>query len=49
MSDIFLSYASEDRARVLGLVKALEAQGWTVFWDRMIPAGKTFRRRSVRG
>ena len=39
MSDIFLSYARRDQARAKGLVKALEGQGWTVFWDRTIPAG----------
>ncbi len=42
MSDIFLSYASEDRARAELVAKALAAQGWSVWWDRMIPAGKTF-------
>jgi len=41
--DIFLSYASEDRSRILPLVRALEGAGWTVFWDRTIPAGKTWR------
>ena len=39
MSDIFLSYARPDRARILPLVKALEAQGWTVWWDRSIIPG----------
>jgi hypothetical protein len=43
MSDIFISYASEERARVLPLVSALEKNGWSVFWDRTIPAGKTWR------
>jgi cation transport ATPase len=43
MDDIFISYASEDRPRVEPLVKALEAQGWSVFWDRTIPVGKTWR------
>lgn len=43
MSDIFISYANEDRDRVLPLVRALEKTGWTIFWDRTIPAGKTWR------
>ena len=43
MSDIFVSYASEERDRVLPLVNALEKTGWSVFWDRSIPAGKTWR------
>ena len=33
MYDIFLSYATKDRDRLVSLVKALEAQGWSVFWD----------------
>jgi hypothetical protein len=43
MSDIFISYASEERDRVLPLVSALEKTGWSIFWDRTIPAGKTWR------
>lgn len=33
MQDIFLSYSTQDRDRLTPLVDALEAQGWTVFWD----------------
>jgi sulfatase modifying factor 1 len=43
MSDIFISYARQDRPRAEGIAKALEAHGWSVWWDWNIPAGKTFR------
>jgi hypothetical protein len=42
MSDIFLSYASEDLARIRPLVQFLMQQGWSVWWDRTIPLGKTY-------
>lgn len=42
MADIFLSYASQDRDRVRPLVQAFERQGWSVWWDRRIPPGKTW-------
>ena len=42
MSDIFVSYDSADKERVRALVQLLEAQGWTVWWDRKIPPGTTF-------
>jgi hypothetical protein len=44
MSDIFLSYASEDLSRVRPLIAALERYGWSVWWDRTIPPGKRFHR-----
>jgi TIR domain len=44
MSDIFISYANEDHDRVLPLVSALEKAGWSLFWDKYIPAGRTWRR-----
>jgi formylglycine-generating enzyme required for sulfatase activity len=43
MSDIFLSYASEDRMRVRLLVEGLIRQGWSVFWDRHLPGGRTWQ------
>jgi len=43
MADVFVSYAREDEARVSALVRLLEAQGLSVFWDRNIPAGETWR------
>lgn len=42
MSDIFISYASEDRDWVKPLAEALATQGWSVWWDREIPFGKAF-------
>jgi len=42
MSDIFLSYASADRDRAQRIAAVLEAQGWSVWWDRTIPPGSTF-------
>ena len=42
MSDIFISYASEDREKARQLAEVLNQQGWSVFWDRIIPTGKTF-------
>ncbi len=42
MADIFVSYASEDRDRILLLVEALESQGWSVWWDRELITGPSF-------
>lgn len=39
MADVFLSYASEDRSRIVPLVQALTAEGWSVWWDREIIPG----------
>ena len=42
MADIFLSYAKEDREIARKLAALLEKSGWTVWWDRRIPAGRTW-------
>ena len=42
MSDVFLSYSRKDLARARALAEALEARGWSVWWDREIPPGRTF-------
>lgn len=42
MADIFLSYASEDRDKARQLAEAIEAHGWSVWWDRTILAGRRF-------
>ena len=43
MSDIFISYASNDRPRAETFAHTLEGRGWSTFWDRTIPTGKTWR------
>jgi hypothetical protein len=42
VSDIFLSYTSEDQERAYLIAKALRSKGWSVWWDRTIPTGKRF-------
>ena len=43
MADIFLSYANEDRETAGQLAHVLETAGFSVWWDRRIPAGRTWR------
>jgi len=42
-TDVFISYKAEDRARLLPLVKALEAEGLDVWWDAHIGTGADWR------
>ena len=42
MADVFVSYARSDKARVAPLVAAIEAQGWSVWWDPEIATGQDF-------
>lgn len=42
MADVFVSYARSDRVRVAPLVAAMEAQGWSVWWDPAITPGQEF-------
>jgi adenylate cyclase len=42
MADIFVSYSRTDKARVAPLVAALEAEGWSVWWDPEIAPGQEF-------
>ena len=44
MADIFVSYSRSDKARVTPLVTALEAEGWSVWWDPAIDPGQQFDR-----
>ena len=41
--DVFVSYKSEDRARLKSLVSALEAEGFNVWWDAHIGTGTDWR------
>ena len=43
MTELFVSYKSEDRARVAPLVAALEADGVGVWWDAHIGGGTEWR------
>ena len=43
MSDVFVSYKAEDRKRVRPLVEALEADGYSVWWDEQIGGGTAWR------
>ena len=45
MADVFVSYARSDKARVAPLVAAIEANGWTVWWDPAISPGQEFDRQ----
>lgn len=42
MVDVFVSYARLDYARVAPFVAALEAEGWSVWWDPEISPGEEF-------
>jgi adenylate cyclase len=42
LADIFVSYSRHDKARVAPLVAALEAEGWSVWWDPAITPGEEF-------
>ncbi|TMP95753.1 MAG: toll/interleukin-1 receptor domain-containing protein [Verrucomicrobia bacterium] len=42
MSDIFISYAREDRDEAKTLAELFQQQDWSVWWDRSIPPGRSF-------
>jgi TIR domain len=42
VSDIFISYASENREQAHKLASALETLGWFVWWDRHIITGQAY-------
>lgn len=43
MADIFLSYTEKDRDIARRVAAMLGSAGWTVWWDRRIPAGESWR------
>jgi hypothetical protein len=44
-SDIFISYAREDRNRVQPIAEALEQRGYGVWWDKGLRSGEDYRDR----
>jgi len=42
MSDIFLSYKSENREKAQVIDEALEQKEFSVWWDPIIPPGRKF-------
>ena len=42
MSDIFISYARENRDKAKTLAELFQQQDWSVWWDRNIPPGRSF-------
>jgi len=48
VTDLFVSYKAEDRARVAPLVHALEADGYRVWWDAEIGGGEQWREEICR-
>src|SRR6266850_582351 len=42
MADVFISYARADQESAKRLAGVIESRGWTVWWDRRIPAGKAY-------
>jgi serine/threonine-protein kinase len=48
MTDVFVSYKAEDRARIAPLVRALETGGVSVWWDAHIGGGDDWRQTILR-
>jgi hypothetical protein len=49
MSDVFISYSHKDTDFVRDLVRFVEAEGFSVWWDHTIPPGKTWDDVIARG
>ena len=43
-AQVFISYKSQDRARLRPLVAALEAEGFSVWWDAHIDGGANWQK-----
>ena len=43
MADVFISYSKADHALALKLSAFLEAEGWTVWWDKSLAAADLYR------
>src|SRR5215472_12039947 len=43
MADIFISYSKVDHALALKLATFLEAEGWSVWWDKSLGAADLYR------
>lgn len=43
MTDVFISYKRDDELRVAQLVQALQKQGLSIWWDRGLPGGESWR------
>src|SRR5262245_41073394 len=43
MADVFISYAKTDRPLALKLSAFLEAEGWSVWWDKSLGAADLYR------
>lgn len=48
VADVFVSYASADRTRVVPIVRALEGAGFRVWWDLDLEPGTKHRQRIQR-
>ncbi|MEM6411483.1 MAG: toll/interleukin-1 receptor domain-containing protein, partial [Pseudomonadota bacterium] len=42
MADIFLSYSRADRPKAQQIAESLEAEGFSVWWDKVLRAGQTY-------
>jgi serine/threonine-protein kinase len=42
-ADVFISYKAEDRPRIQPLIEALQAEGYSVWWDQHIGTGDDWR------